>query len=328
LGTIKKNISELKQFKQTARDELIEYIKKNLKPTKDPTIKVDRFIDYFTILPVDMDPNGIISKVRHFVRSREDTTRSQVRHFSPEINEIERSKIQTLLEIATSLQLLYKIVNHMFLTAKKQNNYPLILPLQMFLPFIMEEANALKDAISAFKQGQPIGDGIGPMIVGKMMVDTTKQTAALETIWSKTEINDRTILLMKAEGPQSTVGRPGDAIEKIVSNNKIDCIIMIDASIKLEGEESASVAQGFGAAIGGIGTDRFQIEEVATKHKIPIYAIIIKQSVKEAITLMTKEISEQSENILLQIKEMINENTDAGQKVLVVGVGNTSGIGQ
>ena len=63
---------------------------------------------------------------------------------------------------------------------------------------------------------------------------------------------------------------------------------MIDAALKMEGEDSATVSQGFGAAIGGIGTDRFQIEEVATKHNIPVFAIVIKQSVKEAITLDDK----------------------------------------
>ena len=36
----------------------------------------------------------------------------------------------------------------------------------MMIPFIMEEAVALKDAMPAIKNGQPIGDGIGPMIVG------------------------------------------------------------------------------------------------------------------------------------------------------------------
>ena len=47
----------------------------------------------------------------------------------------------------------------------------------MLLPFIMEQAEALKDAIPAFKKGQPIGDGIGPLVVGEMMLGTKKQNA-------------------------------------------------------------------------------------------------------------------------------------------------------
>ncbi len=67
-----------------------------------------------------MDPNGIVEKVRHTVRSREDHTRNHIKSMSPEINDIELNRVQTLLEIASSLQMIHKIVNHMFLTAKNK----------------------------------------------------------------------------------------------------------------------------------------------------------------------------------------------------------------
>lgn len=325
---IKKAIKKLDAFKVESRMELIDYIKTNLNPKDDPTKKIDRFLDYFTIMPVDMDPNGIIDKVRHTVRSREDYTRKHVKLLSPEISNLELTKVQTLLEIASSLQLIYKIVNHMYLTAKKQNNYPLILPLQMLLPFIMEQAEAMKEAIPAFKAGQPVGDGIGPMVVGKMMLDITKETVAFQTVLAKTEFENRKLFLLKAEGPSSTVGRPADALETIVSSNKLDAIIMIDAALKMEGEDSASVSQGFGAAIGGIGFDRFQIEAIATSNNIPVFSIVVKQSVKEAITLMTKEIADQADTVSSQVYEMIQENTKEGQSVLIIGVGNTVGVSQ
>jgi len=103
---------------------------------------------------------------------------------------------------------------------------------------------------------------------------------------------------------------------------------MIDAALKLEGEDSGSVALGFGDAIGGIGTDRFKIEAIATKYDIPIFAIVVRQSVKEAITLMTKEISDQAENVKSQVYEMITDNSNPNQTVLVIGVGNTLGVAQ
>jgi hypothetical protein len=215
---------------------------------------------------------------------------------------MEVTKVQNLVEIVTSLQLLQKIVKHLFLTAKKQNNYPLILPLQMMLPFIMEQAEALKDAMSAFKQGQPIGDGIGPFVVGEMMLGTKKHKIKLETIYSKSEFKGRKLILLKAEGPYATVGRPGEATESLVEQYKPDIIVMIDAALKLEGEDSGEVAQGFGAAIGGIGTDRFKIEEIATKSNIPVFSIVIKQSVKDAITLMKKEIADQMSNVKNQVQ--------------------------
>jgi len=325
---IKKDMAKLEQFRNDSRNELIDYVKQKLSPNGDPTQKLDRFFDYFTIMPVDIDPNGIIPKIHHLVRSREDTTRKQVKSMFSEINTLEVTKVQNLLEIVTTLQLLHKVVRHLFLTAKKQNNYPLILPLQMLLPFIMEQAEALKDAIPAFKKGQPIGDGIGPLVVGGMMLDTKKQNAEFETVYSESEFDGRKLILLKAEGPYATVGRPGEATESIVEKLKPDVIIMIDAALKLEGEDSGSVAQGFGAAIGGIGTDRFKIEAIATKYDIPIFAIVVRQSVKEAITLMTKEISDQAENVKSQVYEMITDNSDPNQTVLVIGVGNTLGVAQ
>ena len=327
-GDIKKKLAKLDQYRNDSRDDLIQYIKKNLTPKGDPVEKIDRFFDYFTIMPVDIDPNGIVPKIHRLVRSREDTTRKQVKSLFTEIDAMEITKIQTLLEIVTTLQLFHRIVRHLFLTAKKQNNYPLILPLQMMLPFIMEQADALRDAVPVLQQGQPIGDGIGPLVVGEMMLDTKKQKAEFETVYGESEFKGRKLILLKAEGPYATVGRPGEATEFLVSKFKPNIIIMIDAALKFEGEESGTIAQGFGAAIGGIGTDRFKIEEIATKYDIPVFSIVIKQSVSEAITLMKKKIADQTDNIKNQVHEMITDNTSANQSVLVIGVGNTVGVSQ
>jgi len=318
----------LDTFRGESRTELIDYVKKNLNPKNDPTEKIDRFLEYFTIMPADMDPNGIVEKVRHIVRSREDYTRKHICSLSQEITQVELNKVQTLLEIASSLQMIHKVISHMYLTAKKQNNYPLILPLQMLLPFIMEHAEAMRESIPTFKAGQPVGDGIGPMVVGKIMLNLPKEKISFQTCLSQTEYEGRKLFLLKAEGPGSTVGRPADGLQNLISKNHLDVIIMIDAALKMEGEDSASVAQGFGAAIGGIGTERFQIEEISTRSKIPVFSIVVKQSVKEAITLMSKDIADQAEVVTSQVYEMIRDNTESGQSVLVVGVGNTVGIPQ
>lgn len=325
---IKKSIKKLDSYQEESKNELVNFVQRSVSSGIDPKNRIEQFLDYFTVMPVDLDPNGIVNKVRHVVRSREDYTREHVRTLLKTSDDLILTKVQTLLEIATSLRMIYKVVNHLYLTAKKQNNYPLILPLQMMLPFIMEEAEGMKTGISAFKKGQPVGDSIGPMVVGKLMLDTKKKKPAFQTVSGEITFEDRKIILLKAEGPLSSVGRPGDAVEKIMSNTKIDHIIMIDASLKMEGEKSATVAQGFGAAIGGIGTERYQIEELATKSNIPVFAIVVKESIKEAITLMTKEIAEKADGVRDQVFEMIRDNTKPGQTILLIGVGNTIGVPQ
>ena len=325
---IKKDIEKLDAYTASTKKDFLNYVKNNPTSHSDPTKKLDSFFEYFTIMPVDLDPNGIISKINHIVRSRENFIRLQISNMFTDLSSVELSKLQNLLEIVTTLQLFHKHTRHLYLTAKKQKNFPLILPLQMMIPFIMEEAEALKDAMNAIKRGQPIGDSIGPMIVGELMLDTKKENAAFETIWSKTTFEDRDLFLLKAEGPNATVGRPGDGFEKIISTKKPDLVIMIDAALKLEGEDSASIAKGFGAAIGGIGTERFKIEEIATKNEIPVLALVVKQSIYEAITLMTDDIAHQAETVKEELLQMIRENTASGQTILVIGVGNTIGVAQ
>jgi hypothetical protein len=198
------------------------------------------------------------------------------------------------------------------------------------MPLLIEEAEALQRAIGAFKKGQPIGDGIGPMIVGRMMLGKELKPAARETVYSEDEYKGRKIFLLKAEGPAGTVGRPGEAINRLVGDLgiKLDAIIMLDAALKLEGEKTGSVAEGIGAAIGGIGIEKYQIEDVATRFNIPLYAVIVKQSIQDAITIMRKEIADSVEMVLNAAYSVIEDKTFEGQSVMIIGVGNTLGIGQ
>src|SRR5438309_1354420 len=83
-----------------------------------------------------------------------------------------------------------------------------------------------------------------------------------------------------------------------------------------------------GAAIGGIGTERFKIEETATNNRIPVYAVIVKESIQEAITPMKKEILEAGEKVIERIKRLVIERTKPGDTIIVAGIGNTIGIGQ
>jgi hypothetical protein len=205
-----------------------------------------------------------------------------------------------------------------------------LVQLQMIMPLIMQSAEALNKAIPALKNGQPIGDGIGPMVVGRLMLDREKIVIARDTVLSEYDYNGRRLYLVKAKGPGGTVGEPHTAIEKIVNEMgvRIDMIIMIDAALKLEGEKSGEVAEGIGAAIGGIGVERFQIEEIATKRNIPLYAVIIKQSILEAITTMKKEIAEAADKASRTVFRMIDEYSKQGDNILIIGVGNTLGVGQ
>src|SRR2546425_6117286 len=99
-------------------------------------------------------------------------------------------------------------------------------------------------------------------------------------------MEDRRVIALKAEGPGGNVGKPGDAIKTIIEENigKVSMVVMVDAAVKFEGENSGEVSEGIGAAIGGIGTERYKNEKEATLHKIPGYAVILKERLHGANT--------------------------------------------
>jgi hypothetical protein len=330
LREIGSGLNKLKVMKDKARKEAIDYLVNVGKANGDPAQRVDQFLDYVTIMPVDIDPAGLVGKIDHVVTTNNDRVRAEVSGLLGQNSPVTVSISENLLEVATSLNLIHKIVRHFYLLGKKTNSYFTLIQLQMLMPMIIQEADALLNAVDSFKLGQPVGDGIGPVVVSKFMAGKDKRVVAKDTVMAITEYKGRKLYVVKADGPMAYVGQPGVAIKKVVDEMgvKPSAIIMIDAALKLEGEKTGDIAEGVGAAIGGIGVEKFQIEEVATNNKIPLYAILVKQSILEAITVMRKEIAEASDKVSTVLNRLIEEKTKEGDEVLVAGIGNTLGVAQ
>ena len=348
LGDIGRGLNKLKLMKDKSRKEAIDYLVNVGKAQKDPTERVDQFLDYVTIMPVDIDPQGLVGKIDHVVSTNNDRVRAEVSSLLSQTtqvavaasdgstqvasspNPVTVSISENLLEVASSLNLIHKIVRHYYLLGKKTNSYFTLIQLQMIMPMIIQEADALLNAVDSFKVGQPVGDGIGASIASRYMVGKEKRVVAKDTVMAISEYKGRKLYVLKAEGPMGYVGQPGVAIKKVVEEMgvKPSAIIMIDAALKLEGEKTGEIAEGVGAAIGGIGVEKFQIEEVATNHKVPLYAILVKQSILEAITVMRKEIAEATDKVQQVLNRLIEEKTKEGDDVLIAGIGNTLGVAQ
>jgi hypothetical protein len=327
---ISRALTRLKLMKDKSRKEAVDYFNSTGKTTMDPTQRIDEFLEYVTIMPVDLDPQGIVGKIEHITETRDERVRSEVKKLMPNAEPVRVSVAENILEIASSLNMIHKIVRHYYLLGKKTNSYILLVQLQMIMPQVLMEADALVNAVDTFKLGQPVGDGIGPIIASRYMINSPKQVVAKDTVMSITEYKGRTLYVLKAEGPMGYVGEPGVAMQRIIEemNVPLNAIIMVDAALKLEGEKTGDVAEGIGAAIGGIGTDKFRIEAVSAQHKVPVYAILVKQSILEAITVMRKEITDASDRVHSLIGNLIEEKTKEGDKVLLAGIGNSLGVGQ
>ena len=203
------------------------------------------------------------------------------------------------------------------------------------MPEIMRLAKAYYDALDAFSQGKPIGDGIGPLVVTKFAREygATSQSyiqeLSREVGYYPIEVDGRTVFALRATGPGGTVGKPGFGVQKLVEEHKgnIVRIITIDAALKLEGEEMARVSEGTGAAIGDPGPEKYAIENAATQNSIAIEAIVIKQDEAAAVGVMNKRILDSVPEVIERIKVAIQKRTKPGDKIILAGIGNTIGIG-
>jgi hypothetical protein len=238
--------------------------------------------------------------------------------------------LENTLEAAMALNFIYKVIRHFYLLGKKTLSLYTIMQIQMILPLIMREAEAYASALKAFAYGQPIGDGAGALVAARLMHGFETKKLEKDCVVSTIPFEGRTAFVIKAEGPGGNVGKPGDAIQQVIeeNNGKIAMVIMIDAALKLEGEELGEVAEGVGAAIGGPGVDQFKIEEKLVKYHIPINAVIVKEDTGDAVSPMRKEIFDSLNTVVDRIKEVVLERTKEGDKIIIAGIGNTIGIGQ
>jgi hypothetical protein len=78
--------------------------------------------------------------------------------------------------------------------------------------------------------------------------------------------------------------------------------------------------------MGGSGVDRYEIEDIVVRRNIPLDAIAIKVSEEEALMPMKKEVLDAVPDAIENVKEILKRSKNR-ERVLIMGVGNTCGIG-
>jgi len=249
----------------------------------------------------------------------------------PNLDPVTRGKIEVSAEIVNALNMIYKVIRHYLLLGKKLQSYYILLQLQSIVPLLVKMAESYEKAQDVFIKGIPVGDSLGPLVASRFLMNINeKWTPSREVVAGETEFEGRKLIVLKAEGPMPTVGTPGEAVENVINKleGRVNRIITVDAASKLEGEQTGSIAEGVGVAMGDPGPEKIAIERVAVKYNIPIDAIIVKMSMEEAITEMPKEVYDASEKVVEMVKQLIRERTKPGDTVVLIGVGNTCGVAQ
>lgn len=328
---VERKLAKLKVIRDEVRGRTIENVKRLGKPSEDPVPKIDQLMEFFIISPESMDPYGIVGKLDHLLQVGENQFENEVRAISPAAQEYQVKNLANLLDASRAVNTLYRVIRHYYLLGKKTSNIYTVLQIQMIMPQVMEIAEAYRRASVALGEGQPIGDGVGVLVVASIAHDKEKnrREMAKDTAVSEMNLDGRNLLIVRATGPGGNVGRPGEAVGKLIEKKKkkVQLIITVDAQLKLEGEDTGKVNEGVGVAIGGTGVDKFMIEEVARKYGIPIHAVLISESLIEAITPMRESIVKAVDEAAGRVKKILETTTEAGATVILAGIGNTIGIG-
>ena len=332
LRAVEGTLRKVKRIRDKGRNVSIEAVKEASGNDYDPTPEVERFLEHFFIPPTSLDPAGIVGKMGQLLNVREMTFEAEVRAMAPNASDSEVNNLENLLEASLVLNVYYKVIRHFYLLGKKTMNIYVIMQIHMILPMIVREIEAYSRALQAFRDGTPIGDSVGPLVAARLMHGHEWSDVAKEMVAAEVPYNGRTLVVTKAKGPGGSVGKPGDAIENILNSRKgrkkVDAIIMIDAAGKLEGEPAGGIAEGVGAAIGGIGVEKHKIEEAVKKHDIPMYAIAIKQDITHVVAPMVEELYTACDTAVETVKRMIDQKTKEGDTILIAGIGNTVGVAQ
>src|SRR3989441_10049789 len=293
LVSVKRSLGKLERSKTAARQKFVDSISRFQMDKKTVETKIDRLNNSFTITPVSLDPSGIVGKLEHVLDTYDDHLKMEVKAIAPNATESDVNTLSNQLEISIGLDGMFRLVRHFYLLAKKTGGIMALAQLQMALPMIMEEAEAYGAAIDAFAKAQPIGDGVGPLVVSQIVAGRQGNELIKDTMVYDVDFEGRRVWVVRAKGPGGNVGKPGLVVEKLVQESgPISLVVTVDAALKFEGEPSGDVAEGIGAAIGGPGTERDYILACASKNQISPFAGGLEKVLKEAnfsITTLVKE---------------------------------------
>lgn len=319
-----KTVKDLEQMSKDSKSFIIKEI--NPKPDKRLKDSVARFFEFFMITPISLDPYGIIKKIEHAVQGQREKFKYFVKQVDPKMDKEKQANIQMGLAGGITVHEISKIVRHYVEIVKKTKSFQIAMILQMQLPLIESMAKSVYKGTVAMARGQPIGDALGPYVAAKLIGTAKVKEIEEDIVMARKDIKGKDVFIIKAKGPGGRLGRPGLAVHKLVNQHKIAKIISIDAASKLEGEKTGSVAEGVGVAMGGIGVERSYIESVAVKNKIPLDSVIVKMSSEEAIEPLRKTIIAAYPKVVESVERSL-DTVKRGGKIIIVGVGNTSGVG-
>jgi len=236
------------KIEKTARDlelmsdKSLKFITKQIskKPDKRLRDSVERFFEFFMITPVGLDPYGYVPKLDHMLKNQKDRFDYFVDQVAPKMDKEGKANIQMGLAGGITVHEIAKIVRHYVELVRQTKNIQIAMVLQMQLPLIEKIAKAMFRGTKALARGEPIGDGLGPLVAAELIGSAKTTEIEEDVLMARVPMDGRNLLVIKAKGPGGRIGFPGKAVLKAMKKHKAVRVITVDAAAKLEGEKTGS----------------------------------------------------------------------------------------
>ncbi|MEM5812390.1 MAG: DUF1512 family protein, partial [Candidatus Aenigmatarchaeota archaeon] len=165
---LEKSAQQLESMSEKSKKFIIKEIAKEGKATKELKESINRFYEFFVIPPVSLDPYGIIQRLDHMIKGEKDRFSYFVNQIAPHLDSEKKANIEMGLAGGITVHEISKIVRHYVELVRKTKNIQIAMVLQMQLPMVERIAKAMFKGTESLAKGEPIGDGLGPLVVADM----------------------------------------------------------------------------------------------------------------------------------------------------------------
>src|SRR3989344_394130 len=219
LAKIEASAQKLEKIAYNGKKSVFKFLGKHGGKSESVKKKIDHFMDFFMIPPVDLDPFGIMKKLEHLVRGTESRFKQVAHEIAPKANSEEVMDVYMGLQAAVTINMIAKIVRHWAELMKKFKNFQFAMIFQMQLPMIEKIVEAEQRGLKAFLSGEAIGDAAGPLVIASLTEKEGKEIAR-DVIAVNKPMWGRNLILLKARGPGGRLGELGYAVENAMRRNK------------------------------------------------------------------------------------------------------------
>ena len=121
---IESGLDKLKKWNDETKQILLSKFKKYVdkkETEKDLLLKLEDFLSFIAIAPVDLDPYGIVPKFDHIIDVRDNRFKHEVAQLAPNIikDSPEAQNLENILEAAMAVDFIYRLVKHYLILGKR-----------------------------------------------------------------------------------------------------------------------------------------------------------------------------------------------------------------